>query len=229
MKRKLFVSLLCAVLFLLLIFALRTVDVRAIGPEGTAVGLSRINEAVHASLGVNMLWYQITEILGYAAIAVGGLFALLGLAQCLRRRSLLRVDGEILALGVLYGAVIVLYLLFELAIVNYRPVLLPGEMQPEASFPSSHTMLSCVILGSAAVLLPVFVRSAGLRRGLQALCWLVLAVSVAGRLLSGVHWFTDILGGVLLSAALISFYAWVVEALRPRRSRASGGKHLPKR
>ena len=34
----------------------------------------------------------------------------------------------------------------------------------------------------------------------------MLALIVAGRLLSGVHWFTDILGGILISVALLNAY-----------------------
>ena len=38
------------------------------------------------------------------------------------------------------------------------------------------------------------------------LCAVLMVVTVAGRVVSGVHWMTDIAGGVLLSASLMAFY-----------------------
>ena len=196
-------------LFVLLILVVRLVDVAPIGPEGTAIGLSHINRAVHERTGVNLAWYAITDALGYAAILVALLFAAVGLLQLIRRRSLLRVDRELLTLAGLYVAVLALYALFEVAIVNYRPVIMPGCEHPEASFPSSHTMLVCVILGSAMMLLDKYIRGRELRGALKAACGIAIAVTVIGRLISGVHWFTDILGGVLISGALLALYSGV--------------------
>ena len=202
-----------ALLAVLLIVLIRFADVAAIGPEGTSIGLSAANQAVHQLTGVNMIWYDITDWLGFAALLTAFIFAVVGFVQMIKRRSLLKVDGDILALGGLYVVVIVLYLFFEKVIVNYRPILMPGCEHPEASFPSSHTMLVCVIMGSAIMLLPRYIRDHTLCRVLRAVCWAVIAVTVIGRLIAGVHWLTDILGGLLISAALLSLYAGVREKL----------------
>ena len=69
---KLVLSGIFLLLFCVLIAALKFVDVRAIGPEGSSVGLAAINEAVHGFFGVNLVWYKITDVLGFAAIGVAG-------------------------------------------------------------------------------------------------------------------------------------------------------------
>ena len=128
-------------LFALLIVLLRCVDVEPVGAAGTSVGLSHMNRFVFELTGVNMVWYNITDWLGLAAILAAFLFAATGLVQVIKRRRILKVDKEILALGGLYILVIGIYVLFENVIVNYRPIIMPGCSNPEASFPSSHTML----------------------------------------------------------------------------------------
>ena len=132
-KCKFLISGISGLLFVLLIFLLRLVDVRAVGPEGTSIGLSHLNRFVFELTGVNMIWYNITDWLGITAILAAFVFALTGLVQLIKRRSLLKVDKEILVLGIFYILVIGIYLLFEKVIVNYRPVIMPGCQHPEAS------------------------------------------------------------------------------------------------
>ena len=197
----------------LLIFLLRLVDVRAVGPEGTSIGLSHLNRFVFELTGVNMIWYNITDWLGITAILAAFVFALTGLVQLIKRRSLLKVDKEILVLGIFYILVIGIYLLFEKVIVNYRPVIMPGCQHPEASFPSSHTMLVCVIIGSAIMLISRYIKKKTLCRALQVICAVIIGVTVIGRLLSGVHWFTDIIGGILISTALLALFLGITEKI----------------
>ena len=199
-----------AVLFLIWIALIKLVDVSAIGPEGTEVGLAGINKAIHEALGVNMILYKITDILGYVALLVAGLFALFGLVQLIKRKSLAKVDGAIYPLAGLYVVTIGLYVIFEKVIINYRPVIMPDEVALEASFPSSHTMLACVILGSAIVMIGKYIDNDMLRKLLIALAAVLLILVVAGRLVSGVHWFTDIVGGVLISGALVFTFIGIV-------------------
>ena len=199
-----------AVLFLIWIAIIKMVDVSAIGPEGTEVGLAGINKAIHEALGVNMTLYKITDILGYVALLVAGLFALFGLVQLIKRKSLAKVDGAIYALAGLYVVTIGLYVIFEKVIINYRPVVMPDEVALEASFPSSHTMLACVIFGSAIVMIGKYIDNDMLCKLLIALATVLLILVVVGRLVSGVHWFTDIVGGVLISGALVFTFIGIV-------------------
>ena len=207
MKKNLMLSGIFAALFLLLIVLVRTVDVAPVGPAGTEIGLSHINQSFAELTGVNKAWYAVTEGFGFTAILVVFIFAGVGLFQLIRRGSLAKVDRQILAAGVLYVVVLALYVLFEFVIVNYRPVLMGTETFPEASFPSSHTMLICTVMGSAILLLPRYEKKRGPLLALRYACGLVIIVTVLGRLISGVHWFSDIVGGVLISLALLFAFA----------------------
>jgi undecaprenyl-diphosphatase len=200
------------VISLLIIAMVRMVDVSAIGPNGTSIGLSHINQKVHETIGVNQIWYDITEILGGVAILVAGIFALVGFVQLVKGKSLAKVDKEIYAVGGLYAVVVVLYALFEKVIINYRPVIMDGETAPEASFPSSHTMLTCVVMGSAIILIGKYIQSEGLKKILQIAAAVILIVTVVGRLISGVHWFSDIMGGIFISLTLVSIFAGIVKS-----------------
>lgn len=202
---------LCWLSFALFTLLVRCVDVRPIGPEGSAVGLAALNGLVRDAVGFHRLWYDMTDWLGLAALGVAAGFALLGLCQLIARRSLLRVDANILVLGGVYLVAIAAYLLFEVCIINYRPVLMQGQL--EASYPSSHTMLVVCILGTA---LPRFRRylPGMAHAAASGLGWAVMTVTVAGRLISGVHWFTDILGGLLLALALVQSDRALCRALK---------------
>ena len=218
MKRKKYALTagISGLLFAVLIILVRFVDVQAIGPEGTRIGLSHLNRFVFEMLGVHLLWYEISDWLGIAAIGTALLFAVAGLAQWVKRKSIWKVDREILVLGGLYLILIGLYVLFELAVVNYRPIIMPGSIHPEASFPSSHTMLVCVIMGSAIPLLGKYVKSKALCKALRIICAAIIAITVIGRLISGVHWFTDVLGGILISVILLNLFAESLERIEKR-------------
>lgn len=216
MKGKFALAGCFCVLTVILIALLLFVDVAPIGPVDTKVGLSHLNRAFHDLTGVNWTWYKITNILGMSEIAVAAAFALAGFWQLIRRRSLAKVDREIFALGGLYAVVLALYILFDKVAVNYRPVLMEGETFPESSFPSSHTMLVCTVLGSAIMVMGRFVKNDDLRKILRVVCGIVIVVTVVGRLISGVHWLTDIVGGVLISAALLAVFSGALDMMRER-------------
>ena len=87
----------CASIILLSLFVLWTVavcfiDVSSIGPQNSNVGFATINNFIHRFFGVNMLLYTITDWLGLVPVAVGFSFAVLGLVQWIKRKSLMKVD-----------------------------------------------------------------------------------------------------------------------------------------
>ena len=215
--RRLLTSGVGLLLTVILIALIRFVDVAPIGAQGTSIGLSHLNQFVFDFFGVNMLWYNITDWLGIAAVLTAFLFAIIGLVQLIKRRSLLKVDREILALGVLYLVVIGLYIIFETVIINYRPIIMPDNTRPEASFPSSHTMLIITVMASTAMVIRMYVKNKALSGLVTVLCCIVILLTVWGRLYCGVHWFTDILGAVLYSIALLSLFSFVLQLLRKHR------------
>ena len=207
-----------SVLFTILV---KVADVKPIGPNGSQVGFAALNGAFHKLIGTHLFWYDVTQGMGIIALLLAAAFAVLGVKQLIERKSLLAVDHGILALGVLYVIVILLYLIFEKFPLNYRPVILDAEEGLEASYPSSHTMLSLCVFGSAAFLLRDLIRDKKLVITLRKILLVFLGVTVLGRLISGVHWFTDILGGCFISGALVSLYAAVLYHLRRMRRRAA--------
>lgn len=193
----------CLAAFVLLIVLLKTVDV---GERlGEKIGLYTLNDAVFSAAGgkLNGFWYGLTEVLGYAAIAIALFFAGYGIFVAVRNKSLKAVGKDIYALAACYVLLIAAYAVFEAVIVNYRPVLLDGQARPEASFPSSHTMLTVGVFGTAIVEICLRIKNARLKTALSAVCAVLCVIATAGRLLSCAHWFTDVLGGALFALAVV--------------------------
>ena len=203
-KKRLVLGVSLVVAFVLWTILVCFVDVQAIGPEGSSVGFAALNGFVHELTGVNWFLYTITDWLGIVPIAVALVFAILGLVQLIKRKSLWKVDHRILALGVFYVAVMAAYVFFEIVVINYRPTLIDGYL--EASYPSSTTMLVMCVMPTAAMQLNARIKNTVLRRFAVIAIVVFTAFMVIGRLLSGVHWITDIIGGALLSAGLVTMY-----------------------
>ncbi|MBR3395562.1 MAG: phosphatase PAP2 family protein [Firmicutes bacterium] len=201
-------------LFLLTIVLVKTVDVAAVGPAGTEIGLSHLNAGFHNLIGEHQFLYKMTNLLGFWAILCGVVFAVIGAVQLVQRKSLAMVDKQILALGALFVLLGIVYVLFEKVVINCRPILMEGETVPEASFPSSHTVLACVIFGSVAMLVKDYVNDNRTAALVQNACLVLMIVAVLGRLFSGVHWFTDILGGLFLSYALLQAFSGVLDKIK---------------
>ena len=204
-KKYASLSLGLLVLFLLWTAAITAVDVRPIGPNDTLVGFAGLNSFVHRLTGVHMTLYFLTDLLSVIPLGMILGFGTLGLVQWIRRKSLWKVDHSILVLGGFYAVTGALYLFFEEYVVNYRPVLIDGVA--EASYPSSTTLLVLCVMSTAAMQLRARIRNPRLRTWTQILISAFIVFMVTGRLVSGVHWVTDIIGGVLLSSGLVFLYA----------------------
>ena len=195
--------------FVLCTVLLRFVDVKQIGPQNSKVGLSTLNQFIHNLTGTNMTLYNITDWLGLVPIAFVLGFGLLGLFQWIKRKHLKNVDYSIFVLGGFYIAVMAVYLLFETVVINYRPVLISGFL--EVSYPSSTTLLVMCVMPTAIMQLNERLKNGILKKCLITLIVLFTIFMVAGRIISGVHWITDIIGGALLSTGLVTLYQAVVD------------------
>ena len=197
--------------FVLWTVLIQTVDVQPVGPNGSAVGFAAFNAWFHRLTGVHMTLYTVTDWLGLVPIAVCLGFGALGFVQLVRRRSLRRVDADILLLGIYYVLVIFGYLFFEMVPINYRPILINGVL--EASYPSSTTLLVLSVMPTLWFQAARRTKNTAVRTAAAAFTVLFSAFMVLGRLVSGVHWATDILGSVLLSAGLFLLYRAAVARL----------------
>ena len=189
--------------------AVYLIDVQPIGPYHSNVGFSSLNSFFHTLTGVHMSLYALTDLLSLIPLGFAAGFGALGLAQWISRRSLQKVDRSILALGGFYIAVIAAFLLFECFVVTYRPILIEGTL--EASYPSSTTLLVLSVMPTAALQMKHRIRDRRLRRCTAAAITMFTVLMVLGRLLSGAHWLTDIIGGILLSAGLVMLYDYAAD------------------
>ena len=203
-KRSFCLAIILLMMFVLWTIAVSRVDVRAIGPQESSVGFAALNGFVHNLTGVHMLLYTITDWLGLVPIALGLGFALLGLVQWIKRKHLLKIDRSILVLGGFYILVMAAYLFFESFVINYRPVLIEGIL--EASYPSSTTMLVMCVMPTAVMQFRRRIKNAVLCQWVSLVMTAFTVFMVVGRLISGVHWLTDIIGGILMSAGLVMMY-----------------------
>ena len=190
---------------------IQTVDVRPVGVNGTNIGFAAINTWFHRLTGVHMALYTVTDWLGLVPIAVCIGFGILGLVQWVRRKRIAKVDTDILLLGGYYILVILGYLIFEMIPINYRPILIDGAM--EASYPSSTTLLVLSVMPTLLFQVNRRAKRQTVRRMTAAFVVLFSAFMVIGRLVAGVHWLTDIVGSVLLSAGLYALYRAAVLAV----------------
>lgn len=212
MKKKnqsyLFVSVAMLSAFALWTLAVCFVDVKPIGPLSSSVGFATLNELVHGLTGVHMWLYSITDWLGLVPIFTATCFAFLGVIQWIKRKHLRNVDYSLFVLGGFYVAVIAAYLLFETVTVNYRPVLINDIL--EKSYPSSTTLLVTCVMPTAIMQLNSRIKSTSLKRVVSLSISAFIIFMVIGRLVSGVHWASDIIGGALLSIGLVALYQYFI-------------------
>lgn len=208
-NQKDFCIAICILLaFLLWTVAIQFIDVQAIGPQESSVGFATINQLVFNLTGVHMSLYTITDWLGLVPLMFVMGFGTLGLIQWIKRKHLLKVDYNILILGGFYIVVMAVYVLFEMVLVNYRPVLIGGIL--ESSYPSSTTMLVMCVMPTAIMQFNARIKNNVLKRSVASAIIAFIVFMVIGRLVSGVHWFTDIIGGALFSTGLVLLYHVII-------------------
>ena len=210
-KRNFFISTIFILVSVVFTILVKVVDVKQVGVNGTSIGFATLNQLVFKTTGVNMIWYHITDWLGLVPVFMAMAYALIGLIQLIKRKSLFKVDKEIIILGLFYVVVISIYIFFEKVIVNYRPILMNGFL--EASYPSSHTLMTICLCGSSIIVNKKLFNNK-ITRIIDVLSLAIIFITVIGRLLSGVHWFTDIVGGMFISISLLMTFHSIIDLIK---------------
>lgn len=207
-KRELIFGITNIIEFILWTTLIQTINVKSVGVNGTEIGFATINTWFHSVTGVNMTLYNITDWLGLVPVFGCLFFCGVGFIQLIKRRSLFKVDFDIIALGIYYVIVISGYLIFEMIPINFRPILINGFL--EASYPSSTTLLVLSVMPTLNFQANRRLKNAPIKRIIETITAIFAIFMVVGRLISGVHWLTDIIGSIFLSMGLFYIYKGIV-------------------
>ena len=209
--RNIVISLLLLITSIVYTMLIGVIDVQPVGANSTDIGFSTINTFFAQKIGSNTLCYEITKYLGIIPIVLVVVYAFIGLRQLIKRKSFKKVDMELYALGGLFAAVAGVYLFFEKFIINYRPILMDGVL--EASYPSSHTMLTMCVCGGV-ILTNKQIFDSKFTKVMNILLNVLIVGMIIGRFISGVHWFTDIIGGILISSTLLMIFYTLLNIIK---------------
>lgn len=210
--KSLIISIGLFIIFVVFTILLKFVDVKGIGPNDSKVGFAFLNGHFQKLIGFNHIFYKITEVLGIVSLLIVLVYGLIGLIELVRTKSFKKVDKNLYKLLGFYIVVLIFYVFFEKVVVNYRPVLLiTNNYLLEPSYPSSHTILSLCVCGSAIIINKNLYKKYSFLKIVSIISLVLMLLIPIGRLFSGVHWLTDIIGGVLLSSSLLAGFYYVIK------------------
>ena len=196
-------------MFIIFTTIIKFIDVKNIGPHNTSVGLATINNFFVNKIGFHNKIYKLTEILGIIPIIIVLIYAIIGLYSLIEEKSFKKVNKNLYYLAIFYIIVLGIYVLFEKVIINFRPVIIEGIL--ESSYPSSHTILAICICGSSIILNNAIFKNNRIAKFENIISFIIIIMLPLLRFISGVHWFTDIIGGILLSLSLLLFFKYFVD------------------
>lgn len=196
-------------MFIIFTTIIKFIDVKNIGPHNTSVGLATINNFFVNKIGFHNKIYKLTEILGIIPIIIVLIYAIIGLYSLIEEKSFKKVNKNLYYLAIFYIIVLGIYVLFEKVIINFRPVIIEGIL--ESSYPSSHTILAICICGSSIILNNSIFKNNKIAKFENIISFIIIIMLPLLRFISGVHWFTDIIGGILLSLSLLLFFKYFVD------------------
>jgi len=214
--KKLFITgIIFIISFIIWTILIQTVDVQPVGVNGTNIGFATINTWFHKLTGENLIIYDITDWMGLIPILICMFFGIIGFIQLIRRKSIFKVDLDIILLGIYYIVVIFAYLIFEIIPINYRPVFIEGIT--EASYPSSTTLLVLSVMLTVSFQNNRRIKNVIIRKVINIIVVFFSLFMVIGRMVSGVHWLTDIIGSVIFSLGLYLIYKSVIMMFDKKR------------
>ena len=192
--------------FLILTILVKFVDVRSISTKsvGLEVGLAGLNKVFLANeynKGIDLG----SDILLYLSIFSFVFLVGLGVYQLVTRKSLKKVDKDIYFIGGLAVLMAILWLFFDkVAIINYRPINMGDKL--ESSYPSTHVLVTTFLTLSTFNLYGKYFNKNLIKvAGIVAAMFIIMFVCV-GRIAAGMHYFTDVIGGLFLGLGLYFTY-----------------------
>lgn len=157
-----------------------------------------------------MQWYKISDIILLASIAAIVVFAILGLCQWVNRKSLKKVDKPLIAMFLPLIAISITYFVFDKFLIwNTRP---NGSGEP--SFPSTHVMVVATIFLCIAIILPRYIRSKFAYILLDAMMLILLTLVCVGRVVSNMHWISDVIGGLIFAGIFATIYYLIIRSFK---------------
>ncbi len=164
-----------------------------------------------------MQWDKITNIILISSFAVLAIFVILAICQWISRKSLKKVDKELLWFPLPLALVAATYVVFDkFLVLNTRP---DGSGEP--SFPSTHVMVATTIFLLAAIVLPKYIKSKVACAVLYVFMLAFIALVSAGRVLANKHWLSDVLGALGFAIVFALIYYLIIR-------RYKNAKHLHK-
>lgn len=203
-KRNFIVSGGLFLVFLIFTLVVVFVDARPVGANGSTVGLATLNQWFFNLLGVIEPLDVLTDVFMCVAIALVAGLAIVGVVQWVKRKTIKKVDKELILFALCCCLMGCCYLFFEAVVINTRPTAIAGTL--EASYPSSHTLVIGVIFGCTVVLNQKKNIESKYKNLINVVISVFAGVAIVCRCLSGMHWLTDIIAGVLLASSIVMFY-----------------------
>ena len=153
-----------------------------------------------------MQWNLISDIILITSLVTFAVFAVLGFFQWIKRKSLKKVDKELLWAILPLSLMAATYVIFEkFIILNVRP---NGSGEP--SFPSTHTMVAATIFFITAIILPKYIKSRAARITLDLMMLIFIILVSIGRVLANMHWVSDVCAGLVFAAIFATIYYLII-------------------
>lgn len=156
-----------------------------------------------------MNWDKATDIMVAAAVATVIIFFVMGVTQWIKRKSFKKIDKTLLALIAPYALMAITYVVFDyIFVLNTRP-----DGSGEASFPSTHTMITATVFFCAAIALPKYIKQKSLVAFLDLVMLAFVILVPVGRVLANKHWVSDCIGGLIFAAIFAAIYFVLLKTL----------------
>lgn len=204
------------ILFLVFTILVKTVDVTYIQDIGY-LGFYNINTSINSKIqSMNTSLYDklsdVIMIISFVSVAI---FAVIGIVQLIKRKSFKQVDPILYILLGLYVLVAAMYLTFSLMKINFSPLSTKENLKD--SYPSSHVFISITLFVSGVMTATKYVNMGKWMSVIGFTGAILLSIlSAVTRMFSGQHYFTDIIGAILLAIFLISAYYSALKAYSSR-------------